>query len=247
MLQELERIVGKVTNAPRPILPEDMFEEAPLEDSPEMLLGETDTVFLPAGVIVEYSDDLDQESVRRVTLLSAKPDGDDPSFTAYCHTRRDIRRFRFARPLTIIDPVTEEPYSSPNAFLERFRCDRTPQCQVSPLCKVLCAVRDELSMLMFFSRCDGYLHPAERSVVLSFIRETNPGAEYSDDEIWEIVQRLYPDSLTMLNSARRLDASKGPEALSAIQKTIRTLIEADGVIHSDEALHAIELSFLKPD
>ncbi len=246
MLKDLERIAGKVANAPRPPLPDGMIEVMPDLDSPEMLLGETDAAYLPAGVVVEYRDDQNQMSVRRVTLVSAAPDGEDPSFTGFCHSRQDMRRFRFARPLTIIDPHgAASSYGSPIEFLDRFRYDGDTKGPNAAMYRILSTVRDELMILMFFSRCDGYLHPAEQSVVMSFIREACGELEIPDDAVWEIVRRLYPDSRTMLNSARHIIAEKGLDRLTMLQKTIRTLIEADGIVHSDEALHAIELSFLK--
>ena len=246
MLRDFERIAGKVANAPRPPLPGGVVEETAIEDSPDMLTPEKDGTYLPAGVILEYRDDHDQWSVRRVTLLSAKTEGDDPSFTAFCHTRQDIRRFRLTRPMRVIDPHGGAlPYDSPYTFLERFRCEGTGDSVSDQTRSLLCAARDELSVLMFFSRCDGYLHPAERTVVLSFIQQNYGKTECPADTVWEIVRRLYPDSRTMLNCAHDIMDTKGEEALEALQQSIRTLIEADGIIHSDEALHAIELSFLR--
>ncbi|MDF1749073.1 MAG: hypothetical protein P1V34_09400, partial [Alphaproteobacteria bacterium] len=169
MLQDIQRIAGKVANAPRPPLPGGTVEEAPIEDSLDMLTPDIVATYLPAGVILEYLDNHSQWSVRRVTLLSANTEGHDPSFTAFCHTRQDVRRFSLSRPMRVIDPHGGAmPYDSVHSFLERFRCEGTGDSLSDQTRSILCAARDELSVLMFFSRCDGYLHPAERTVVLSF-------------------------------------------------------------------------------
>ena len=97
---------------------------------------------------------------------------------------------------------------------------------------------------MFFARCDGYMHPSERRVTLDFVAETHGRIDSPVDEAWETIRRLYPDSRAMLDSARAVSRAGGPGALQSLKTTIRTLIEADGVIHNEEALHAIELAYL---
>lgn len=248
MYSDLERIAGKVANAPRPPLPGGIVEEVPKADSDDMLATRAETgegTYLPAGVVIEYKDANGNWSCRRITLLSARPEGADASLVGFCHLRQDARRFRLDGLARILDPhggVLD--YATPQAFLEHFRVDTPDEGPGADLRALLRAARHELTVLMFFSRCDGYLHPAERGVMLDYIAQTYGDDAGNPDDLWELVRRLYPDSETMLSSARALMNQDGPEVLSSLRDSIRRLIEADGIIHNDEALHAIELAHL---
>lgn len=247
MLSELERIAGRITNTPKPPLPGSVVEEVPTRDSRDMLTRRDGMTHLPVGAVIEYTDEDGAYSVRRVTLRSGRPDGPDPSLTAFCHSRGDLRRFRLARIGRVLDPHGGAlAYASPTDFLDQFHLGTPGNAAEAPLRGLLRTLRHELTVLMFFSRCDGYLHPAERSVMMDFIAQAYGDALDDPDALWDIVRRLYPDSDSMLMSARSLAAQHGPESLSDLRSTIRRLIEADGVIHNDEALHAIELAYLDP-
>lgn len=251
MFSELERIAGKVANAPRPPLPGGLVEEVPEEDSPEMLQDIDGTRYLPAGTVIEYMDDQGQFSVRRITLETAQVEGEEPSLIGFCHSRQNLRRFKLDRIKRVLDPHGALlPYPSAEAFLERFNhippqpdpeADNSAEIALKTLLR---AARHELTVLMFFTRCDGYLHPAERAVIMDFIFDTYGEDGGSPDEVWEVVRRLYPDSRCMLESARAIVSADGSDSLEALQNTIRRLIEADGVIHNNEVLHAMELAYL---
>lgn len=251
MFSELERIAGKVANAPRPPLPGGLVEEVPVEDSPEMLQDIEGESYLPAGALIEYVDDHNQFSVRRITLELCQPEGDEPSLIGFCHSRNNLRRFKLDRIKRVLDPHGALlSYPSPEAFLSRFHVeppepdDEVDNSAEIALKTLLRAARHELTVLMFFTRCDGYLHPAERAVILDFIFDTYGEDGGSPDDVWEVVRRLYPDSRCMLQSARAIVKSDGTDSLEALQNTIRRLIEADGVIHNNEVLHAMELAYL---
>ncbi len=248
MLNELEKIAGKVANAPRPPLPGSIVEELPEEDHPAMLETSGGTRhYLPAGAIIEYRDENGHWSVRRITLVSADPHSDTPSLNAYCHVRRELRRFDFQRIERILDPHgAVGTYSSPEAFLDWFRFDKPGTDETETAARALLrAARHELTVLMFFSRCDGYLHPAERSVLLDYITQTYGDDAVDPDDLWEVVRRLYPDSDSMMGAAKAIVDTDGTDALDNLRDSIKRLIEADGVIHNNEALHAIELAYLK--
>jgi hypothetical protein len=248
MLNELEKIAGKVANAPRPPLPGSIVEEVPDEDHHALLRTDGGIRnYLPAGAIIEYRDENGHWSVRRITLVSADPQGDVPSLIAYCHVRRELRRFDFQRIERILDPHgAVGTYSSPEAFLDWFRFDKPgPEETETAARALLRAARDELTVLMFFSRCDGYLHPAERSVLLDYITQTYGDDAVDPDDLWEVVRRLYPDSDSMMAAAKAIVDTDGTDALDNLRDSIKRLIEADGVIHNNEALHAIELAYLK--
>lgn len=244
MLSQLEVIVGKVANAPKPPLPGGVVETVPKADSKDMTATGGGTSLLPAALVLEYRDDNGQESTRRVTLLSADTDGSDPNITALCHMRQDYRRFRIASIARVIDPLgATDAYPSVTACLDRFRAN--PDMPAAQSAGGLPrATWDQLVVLMFFARCDGYMHPSERRIMLDFVAERHGPIDSPVDEAWEVIRRLYPDSRTMLASARAVAREGGPDALESLKQTIRHLIEADGLIHNDEALHAIELAYL---
>jgi hypothetical protein len=245
MLLELERIAGRIANTPKPPLPGSVVEEVPARDSREMLTRRNGMTHLPGGAVIEYTDEDGAYSVRRVTLRSGRADGPDPSLTAFCHLRGDLRRFRLERIGRVLDPHgSAQAYASPMDFLARFHVEAPGNADEVPLRGLLRALRHELTVLMFFSRCDGYLHPAERAVMMDYIAQAYGDAIAEPDTVWEVVRRLYPDSDAMLVSARALAEHHGSETLADLRRTIRRLIEADGVIHTDEALHAIELAYL---
>lgn len=248
MLNELEKIAGKVANAPRPPLPGGIVEEVPDEDPDDMMTSEDgERVYLPAGAVIEYRDKNENWSVRRITLVSADPEGAVPSLNAYCHVRCGLRRFRFDRIERILDPHgAVGTYASPEAFLNWFRYDKPGEDESETAARALLrAARHELTVLMFFTRCDGYLHPAERSVLLDYITKTYGDDAVDPDDLWEVVRRLYPDSDTMMAAAQAIVNADGTDALDDLRRSIKRLIEADGVIHNNEALHAIELAYLK--
>lgn len=244
MLSQLEVIVGKVANAPKPPLPGGVVEHVPKTDSNDMSATGGGTSLLPAGLVFEYRDDDGQESVRRVTLLSADVDGAEPNITAVCHMRQDYRCFRIDGLSSVIDPLgAGDRYPTVTGCLSRFRADPTMPAEEAAG-GLPRATWDQLIVLMFFARCDGYMHPSERRVMLDFVAERHGPIDSPVDEAWEVIRRLYPDSRTMLASAKAVARRGGPDALEALKQTIRTLIEADGLIHNDEALHAIELAYL---
>jgi hypothetical protein len=239
MLSELEVIVEKVANAPKPPLPGGIVERGPDTDTPDMVAAGGGARLLPAAVVLEYIDAEGRESVRRVTLTAVEKDGADPAVIALCHLRQDMRRFGLSGISRVIDPLgAGDAYASVAACLDRFRVDGSAGTLLPG------ALWDQLTVLMFFARCDGYMHPSERRVMLDFVARSHGRIDSPVDEAWEIIRRLYPDSRTMLNSARAVSREGGPEALMTLRAVIRDLIEADGVIHNDEALHAIELAYL---
>jgi len=243
MLTQLEMIVGKVANAPRPGMPPGLKEQAPDQDSTDMLRLENGIPFLPVALIFHYEDEFGNVSVRRVTLISLKGSLRNGAIMGFCHVRQDVRRFAIPSLTTVSDPARPSSSGPIVETLGNFLCAQ-PEEEDMDLRALLCRARDELTVLMFFARCDGYLHPSERRVMVNFITEKYADYDCEPDEIWDFVARLYPDSRTMVASAKAIAKDSGNTGLKELQGTIRALIEADGLLHTNELMHAIELAYV---
>ncbi|MEQ8442437.1 MAG: hypothetical protein RIM33_17635 [Alphaproteobacteria bacterium] len=245
MLKQLEMIVDKVANAPKPPLPVGLVEEVPSDDSADMKAVRQGTAYLPAGVAIEYIDADGNFSARRVTVQAIDMCEDDPALIGHCHVRQEMRTFRLSGIKCLFDPVgAPQTFSDPHDFLNRFRIDDPADGEADPARALLHEARDEMIVLMFFARCDGYLHPSERTVMIDYLKSRFAKSDSALEEGWEVMRRLYPDSRTMLASARTIVSAQGKPALRDLQATIRTLIEADGLLHTNELMHAIEIAYV---
>jgi hypothetical protein len=178
--------------------------------------------------IIEYRDSVGEVSNRRITIRSLKRTDDGHlCLCAVCWERNALRSFRVDRILSLkrlSDPVA---ITDPVAFFEQYLHDNH-DAGTSALLK---GVRPGLRVLVYLSRCDGFVHPRE----IDAIREYLAGADATAQVPWEKCQAFlssqHPDkelAKTVLGSALR--AKKAAPLLNAAKR----LIEADGVVTPEE-------------
>lgn len=184
-----------------------------------------DVVGLALGI--DYVDSAGTPSRRRITIRSLSSRGAVLLINAFCHEREAIRQFRCDRIEELVVLSTGEVIEDIPKFFDGL-AGRDPTAEVLRGC------RHALQILTFIGRCDEYLHPAEQAEIVDFIIFSAPTPAAIDEErVRRHVSALYPDKVSYYKSLRAIKFSGG-EAIRQIVKTMRRVIDADGVFHDKE-------------
>jgi TM2 domain-containing membrane protein YozV len=227
-------VVGEIKNRPLPpsnsltvnIPKEEFFE---IDDLPEGI----DILQLNTLAFISYKDAQGQESDRRVTIKSIYQIHDDYMISAHCHEREAHRTFKLSRIKQLTDIETGEIFAEPREyFLERFN-----DSPIGKLTKIFQELEDEILVLSFMARADGFLRQKEREIIAKYIQ--NRSDVDLDNEILDReIRRTYCESSDFRKSLKKIN--KNPE----IDK-IALFNSANEIVNSEKKTDPIELGILE--
>jgi len=166
---------------------------------------------------------------RVVRLLKLTDIDRDIKMSAWCYHRGAYRSFLLSRIVEISDVSTGEVFEDARIFLTDCGALKPETAEA----KALRTCSDELAILAFVGNCDGLFRPEEQDEIVKHVC-------YSSDEpldeqfIRMRVASIVPDERVFRSALKRLK-SVDDERRRALQRSLRRVIDADGVIHHAEA------------
>lgn len=201
---------------------------------------------------IKYFDAKGNVSVRRVSCQSF----DGSHLYAYCHERKRARCFRLDRIREIYDMHTGEIWDDASEFLGvlsdfgiRRKSDKPAPGKNQE--KAMSRIRDGVRVLVYIARSDGFVHPKEMEVVEDYCRQrcsggntqardySMPVEDYNMKAIMDWAARQFPDIETVESSLYKVAGSTSNWEL--LRKSIRAIVDADGVLHPDEVQAVMEI------
>jgi hypothetical protein len=199
------------------------YDEEDFEDDTD------DEYVAPMVFRMSYLSSSGVKSDRVVRLLKLENVDRDVRVSAWCYHRRAYRSFLLSRIFEISDVSTGEVFEDARVFLTECGALKaeTPEAKALRLCS------DELAILAFVGNCDGLFRPEEKDEIVKHIC-------YSSDEpldepfIRARIASIAPDEKAFRSALKRLK-SINDERRRALQRSLRRVIDADGIVHQAEA------------
>ncbi len=233
------RMPPTIASAPPVAILDDDTDDMLRESGP---IGAQDDCLLGHTMMIEYVDANHHASCRRVTILGF--DLEPPVvIRARCHERRANRSFRLDRVTTIIDALTGEVFERPyEYFLRRFGVNfdelfLSTLEDENRMGAILKHVAPGLTLLGGLASSDGFFHPEEIEAIARYCDAelTNSGVFATDVEMQSILDhagRFLVPSVDEFRLACATIAKRGN--LRPILRSLREVIDADGLITADE-------------
>lgn len=234
----------EIVKAPPELPPEDDAEST----APEMMADADGSIALDdVFAAIEYRDSLGRLSRRRITMLRLKPGRTGILLHAICHERRAFRCFRADQIGCFIDLDGE--IIEPADFWRSIGIDLdaiAPGSAVPRDQQLRDTFRPALSILVTLSRCDGFMHPAEITAILSYIADEAfdlgiPCDDAALNELQKLVERMRPRRASIKGHFVNV-LNSGDRTQRRLVRAIREVILADGHIAAEEAdfAHTLE-------
>lgn len=197
------------------------------------------------SLVIEYTDSKGATSQRLITCQHYAVRADKEYIRAYCHHRKSLRSFRLDRIVDVYDAATGESLSPVQAFFARFSPDSIAKSGLSwgltvGLKADLVAL---INALVFVARCDREFHPSEVSclekAITSFWIRMEIETDADFDDILKYSHKLAPDGETFWLAMQRF--REAPVLAAVFRRHAQFLIEADGIIRSEEAYYMVEI------
>lgn len=185
--------------------------------------------FIGHAYLLHYRDSRGAESRRRITIREIRIKQDVLHVWAFCHEREAARLFRVDRIMDLMDLKTGElvdviPFCSGLAQEDTTRA-------------ALRELRQEIAVLAFVARCDGYFHELENAAIVEHVLDRrNYDPAIRQDELASEIGKVRADS-HLFESGVVAIGRMGETRLRQFERAIIRVIDADGVIHPTE--HAI--------
>jgi hypothetical protein len=198
-----------------------------------------DLVGLRVGIV--YLDSRGQESRREITVRAIARRETGLALQSYCHARQAPRSFLLDGVIAVYDIDTGELLGDGAAFAETYApVQRSADfataafSQAKRVAAAIDAVRNELHVLIFLARCDGW-HQSELAVACNIVLDQTPDLDIA--ELERQVRRLDPDTQTFRAALARFERA-GAAAKNRLVRAVRRLVAAD------EALSDAEWQFI---
>ncbi len=201
----------------------------PVHDEEELEDETDDEYFAPMVFRMTYLSSSGVMSDRIIRLLKLSDIDRDIRVSGWCYHRAAYRSFLLSRIVEISDVSTGEVFEDARRFFTECGALRPETAEARAL--RLCS--DELAVLAFVGNCDGLFRPEEKDEVVKHVC-------YSSDEpldelfIRMRVASIVPDERAFRAAAKRLKAIN-EERRRALQRSLRRVIDADGIIQQTEA------------
>jgi len=198
--------------------------------------------------LIEYEAASGEVSLRAVTVQSVRVGAGGRRLGCYCHLRRAYREFVVDNILACGSVETGE-LVDPEPFLEDALGRVTGAGEMvvlddGALREARLASRPQAVLLAALSRSDGYMHRSERICAEIFVERLVKPLGLSASEIASLHRRfgtLRPTPDQIAEALERLRLA-GPEAVIALLRAAKDLVEADGRLHDAEINLINELS-----
>ena len=222
---------------PPPPLPAGLAPDTTVLTDAQMAIPEEAMPGKPAGGGIDclgciygmmYRDIGDRVSWRRVTVRGLTRDYDtgEVLLRGYCHERHAPQHFRASRIQEMVDLSSGESIDQPKAFFARCLSD-------DPTFRALRASGPALQVLAFIARCDGNELPAERAMMIKYVRNAHPDMDIDAGLVERHIRALLPDEETFQSGLAAFEAMSHEQAVAVVECAI-SIVESDGVVGTDE-------------
>jgi hypothetical protein len=171
---------------------------------------------------------------RRVRLNTIKDVGTDINFSAWCYVRENYRTFKLSKVIEIYDIATGDTYLRPRDYFEELGILAT----LTEEAKAISECFNELTVLAFLGACDGQFLPEEKDELVKHVC-LKADIALDQDAVRRRVTAFAPDEKAFLKAMRNLETDE--EGHRALVRSIRRVIEADGLAHQNEIVIGAKL------
>ena len=247
--------LGRISHNPD-MLPPGFIQESSGQDLPEAppiaggdIRRGDDLMAQDLVLAMTYVDAQGDASRRMITVKRVYQQGAIVYVDAFCHLRRMARKFRLDRVVELVDVRTGE-------LIETHIVHLSHLCAASGIVfekvprgtnhkAVMSSVADGCRLLLHIGHADGELHELETEVILQYVDERAHDAlksvkpDYDVDAVHDWVRAQRPSWEQVKRAAERVLIN--PTHRRLMQRSIRNLIDSDGVLHEQEAWAAQEV------
>ncbi|MGE0154776.1 MAG: hypothetical protein AB7R90_19320 [Reyranellaceae bacterium] len=183
--------------------------------------------------IIEYVDGYGEFSRRRITLRGIRPVRSDYWYSAYCHEACEPRSFYQSRIRSFISVETGEVFEDRHRFLGSLSWDDDDDEPAALVARALHGLKTPLVLMVRLARCDG-LHRSEEDVLYDYVLDAHRDYQHlPEDEVRAQLRRLHPDD-KLFGKAMRSTRFLPADEWRSIARTLRRMVDADGVITNEE-------------
>jgi len=196
----------------------------------------------PMAFHLIYSDSRNQLTGRCVTLQAIKGEISDIRLWAYCYLRTQMRSFVASRVVEATDLSTGEVHEDALGFfqshplLAHLTADRL--AAMSPELIALQECRDEIVVLSFIGASDGDFDDDEQDEILKHVMMRSDEA-LDETYVRRRLRSWVPDERAFDRALNRI--CEGAGDATALMRTMRRVIDADGEIDAEEVAFADEV------
>ncbi len=187
---------------------------------------------LPSLIWLRYRNARGEISERSVTLRFAWSEDGVTYCRGLCHMRGALRTFRADQIEQLVCLATGECPDSPGEWLAHHGLFGE-HTQDSATVSALRACRDELMVLAYMGHSDGHLDPEEVEVAIDFVMMSTE-ADIDRAHCESFIKRLAPDPDDLEAVVNRL--AKRPDRWDDLRRSVRRLVDADGIVTASEQL-----------
>jgi hypothetical protein len=196
----------------------------------------------PIAFHLIYHDAKRELSGRCVTLRNLKHEHTEIRVTAFCHMRHALRTFVASRIVEVTDLSTGEVDEDGLAYFRRHPLLQGPSSDCDGRSSDLMAVqecRDEIIVLSFVAAADGWVDAGEQDEIVKHVMNRWPEEGVTEAGVRQRVRSWVPDERAFWRALTRLSAGEGDA--KALMRSLRRVVDADGVIGSEEVAFVGEI------
>lgn len=193
------------------------FSPVPREDLPVSI----EKSLVGKSIIISYMDMAGEKSSREIKITKVFHNGKNPpGMYAFCMFRNDERTFYFDRIMNVVDLSTGECFDTMYAYANYV----DSKSDAPKFKSFLVEYKNDLTILLFHARFDGYLRAKEKEVIIDFI---NRICYFESHYIEDFISDFKPDtisfnralkSLSLQNSHRKENLLNTCSQLAATKK-----------------------------
>ncbi len=226
--------VGKLKPISAPEIPPGRVVSLTEDDDIEDEINASIAQDVGAAYFITYIKSNNASSKRRISVKKVSKNAKgNIMLNCYCHERKAFRSFRADRIQEAIDLATGEVIvdflqALNNATGSHIATDREAP-SVTALALSKC--KHALNILVFLGRCDDRLHPFEIDIIAQYLMNQFFDANLIEQEIYDHLNRLYPDHETYISSIEHVHKH---ENLPRLMRFACQMIQADEIITDEE-------------
>lgn len=209
---------------------------APHEDDGDMCASNQGFETAPAVFHLSYDGPTGfSERVVRVNRVRVSDSG-ALILQGVCHLRSANRSFSVERIVDMFDAATGEVIRDPREYLANHPLF---DGRANPLGTALQLVRHEINLLTVVGAADGLFDPEEQDVLLVHLFNRCDHLDLNEQAVRQALAQIAPDQDSFASSLRQM--RRGAGDASALKRTLRKLVDADGLIAPEEIVFVSEI------
>ena len=207
------------------------------EDAAEMAVATAPSEAPPLTYHLTYRDSVGVESRRVVTLRRVDPDRRGLMLVCWCHSAGALRCFNLSGIVEIFDVVNGEVHDNPAAFFSNHPLLTEPK---DPVDYALQVCKHEVNVLVAVGAADGRFDMDEQDRVLIHVFDRMPDLTMDEELMRQRLCRFAPDMAAFEAAMLQMGRFRRGDPV-ALLRSLRKLVEVDGVLSREEVLFVSEL------